>query len=74
MIVCSCHAVSDSTVKEALDGGASDLEQVGAKCAAGTGCGGCHKRLERMLNEHTPSIQPCPNPARLMLASMLVRG
>ncbi|QGG97101.1 hypothetical protein GH723_12630 [Actinomarinicola tropica] len=50
MIVCHCHAVNDATVLDAIAGGAGDVAAVGRACRAGTGCGGCHETLARLLD------------------------
>jgi bacterioferritin-associated ferredoxin len=49
MIVCLCGAVSDSTIREAIHGGASTVEGVGDACMAGTECGKCRTTIELML-------------------------
>jgi bacterioferritin-associated ferredoxin len=53
MVVCSCRAVSDSAVREAIAAGATSVEDVTAHCAAASRCGGCWPTLERMLLEHS---------------------
>lgn len=51
-IACSCHAVRDHVVAEAIvEGGAESVEQIGDHCSAGSTCGGCHPTLERLLDE-----------------------
>jgi bacterioferritin-associated ferredoxin len=47
--VCSCRAVNDTTVRAVIASGASSIEEIGARCGAGTQCGGCHVLLERLL-------------------------
>ena len=49
MIICQCEAVSDRAVRSAIRGGAIDLDTIAADCGAGSGCGGCHVRLQRLL-------------------------
>ena len=49
MILCHCRAVSDRSVRKAIDTGACDLEAVAARCGAGTSCGGCHPALMSLL-------------------------
>jgi NAD(P)H-nitrite reductase large subunit len=50
-IACSCHGVRDGAVVEAIDDGASSVEEIIDRCAAGGTCGGCHPTLERLLQE-----------------------
>lgn len=51
MLVCSCKAVSDRTVRAAIGSGAATVSEVTRRCKAGGGCGGCHVLLERLLVE-----------------------
>lgn len=62
MYVCSCLAVCDRTVDAAIATGASTIEEVAVRCAAGTGCGGCWPELQRLLDEHDASRRPAPAP------------
>ena len=54
MIVCSCRAVSDRTVKAAIASGASNIPEVAARCGAGARCGGCWPALSELLDEARP--------------------
>jgi bacterioferritin-associated ferredoxin len=51
MYVCICAAVSEPEVRECIRTGARTAEDIGNRCAAGTGCGSCVERLTRMLAE-----------------------
>ncbi|MET0402455.1 MAG: (2Fe-2S)-binding protein [Cystobacter sp.] len=55
MIVCLCRAVSDRTIRARISEGAQTVEQLGAACGAGTGCGGCHDQLGQLLVDARPS-------------------
>ncbi len=52
MFVCVCHAVTDSKVREAIEGGASTRAEVTRACGAGGDCGACHGHIEDMIEEH----------------------
>ncbi|GIU90513.1 MAG: hypothetical protein KatS3mg010_1612 [Acidimicrobiia bacterium] len=52
MIACQCRVVDDRTVRAAVLAGAAGVAEIGARCGAGTECGGCHRTLERLLREH----------------------
>ena len=52
VIACQCRAVDDRTVHAAVLSGASGVEEIGARCGAGTECGGCRPMLERLLSEY----------------------
>lgn len=41
MIVCHCHAVRAEEIRTEVRLGAETVEVVGARCGAGTRCGGC---------------------------------
>lgn len=56
MIVCHCRAVNERAVERAIDAGARSVEEVGARCGAGTHCGGCHPELERLLSERAQRL------------------
>ncbi|MBX7160691.1 MAG: (2Fe-2S)-binding protein [Acidimicrobiia bacterium] len=49
MIVCHCNAVSEQTIVDEIVAGADSVAEVGARCAAGTTCGGCIPRIEALL-------------------------
>jgi bacterioferritin-associated ferredoxin len=52
VIVCSCRAVTDRTVDAAVASGAHCIEDLAARCGAGSRCGGCWPELERLIDEH----------------------
>jgi len=54
MMVCSCKAVSDRTVRAAIAAGAATVDDVTSRCRAGGGCGGCHSLLEQLLADAQP--------------------
>jgi bacterioferritin-associated ferredoxin len=57
MIVCSCEAVNDRTIRTVIASGAATVEDVTGRCRAGGGCGGCHRLLERLLADCRPEPQ-----------------
>jgi assimilatory nitrate reductase catalytic subunit len=48
-IVCACFSVGTNTINEAIAGGCSSVEQIGARLKAGTNCGSCIPELKRLL-------------------------
>jgi len=48
-IICGCHKVKKSVVLKAIADGADSVEKIGQVTKAGTGCGGCKKKLEKLL-------------------------
>ncbi len=62
MIVCSCHGVSDSTLREAAAAGLSHV-QIVVESRAGTDCGHCREAVAEIIaRSHGPchSASPCP--------------
>ena len=53
MYACICAAVPVVEVRRCIDSGACTVDEIGEQCEAGTGCGGCHDRLEVMIAEQT---------------------
>jgi bacterioferritin-associated ferredoxin len=51
MVVCSCRAVTDRTVRAAICAGADSVDQLASLCTAGSRCGGCWPELQRLLAE-----------------------
>lgn len=52
-IVCECFGVTNRQIKEAVENGASTLEEVADKTGAGTGCGACSDDLQRLVDFFT---------------------
>jgi bacterioferritin-associated ferredoxin len=51
MLVCSCLAVFESTVRNTIAAGASCVDSVGERCGAGRDCGTCIEHIEELLEE-----------------------
>jgi len=49
MFVCVCRAVPETAVLRVIRDGASNLDEVAARCGAGSSCGACRPTLLRML-------------------------
>ncbi|MBO5160068.1 MAG: (2Fe-2S)-binding protein [Tyzzerella sp.] len=52
-VVCECFGVTNGQVKEAVDNGATTLEEVTEATGAGTGCGACNDDLQRLVDFFT---------------------
>jgi len=48
-IVCSCFSVGRKTIHAAIEGGAGDVETIGARVKAGANCGSCKPELGQIL-------------------------
>jgi nitrite reductase (NADH) large subunit len=48
-LVCNCHKVSQSEVREAIAAGADSIDALGVATKAGTGCGSCKSELAQLL-------------------------
>jgi bacterioferritin-associated ferredoxin len=53
VIVCHCRAVTDRTIRAAIEHGAEREDHLGERCGAGRRCGGCLPALRRLIEEHT---------------------
>lgn len=52
-IVCSCFCITKGMIKEAVDSGASTLEEVQAINDVGTACGMCLDEVKRLIDDFT---------------------
>lgn len=57
MFVCVCHAVTDREIREAVDDGVADLDQLQAHCGAGSGCGCCKAMAQELIDAHRMEAQ-----------------
>lgn len=53
VIVCHCFGVSDRRIHAEAGLGASDLDDITARCGAGGDCGGCADLIEDILEIRT---------------------
>ena len=49
-VVCNCLNVTNGMIKDAVDAGASTLEEVQEKTGAGTVCGACLEEIQRVVD------------------------
>ncbi|MCI9535955.1 MAG: (2Fe-2S)-binding protein [Lachnospiraceae bacterium] len=50
-IVCNCMGVTAGEIQDAIEGGASTVEEVQEATGAGTVCGGCLEEIQKMVEE-----------------------
>ncbi len=53
VIVCHCFGVSDRRIHAEAGLGANDLDDITARCGAGSDCGGCADLIEDILEIRT---------------------
>ncbi|MDP6795582.1 MAG: (2Fe-2S)-binding protein [Verrucomicrobiota bacterium] len=59
-LICHCFQVTASAVRGAIDdGGAERVEEVSRLTAAGSGCGSCQCRIQRLLAGLPAECGPC---------------
>jgi bacterioferritin-associated ferredoxin len=66
-LVCLCHGVSERRVRREIEHGATTIEDVAARCQAGSCCHGCHPTIDAMLVEHEQAVV-APRRRRLRIA------
>lgn len=49
-VVCSCYGITNGMIKDAVDAGASTLEEVQEKTEAGTACGACLDDVQHLVD------------------------
>ena len=50
-VVCNCMNITNGMIKEAVDAGASTLEEVQEATGAGTICGACVEDVEHLIEQ-----------------------
>jgi len=50
-IVCNCFSVTNGMIKDAVDAGATTLEEVQDATGAGTACGACLDDVQRVVEQ-----------------------
>ena len=50
-IVCNCYSVTNGMIKEAVDSGATTLEEVQDATGAGTACGACLDDIQHLVDQ-----------------------
>lgn len=50
-IICYCMSVTNGMIKDAVDAGASTLEEVQEATGAGTVCGSCLEDIQRLVEQ-----------------------
>ena len=50
-VVCNCLGVTNGMIKNAVEAGASSLEEVQEATSAGTACGGCTENVEHLIEQ-----------------------
>ena len=62
MIICLCSPTTDRQIESLIRDGASSVDEIGARCGAGTGCGACRCEIERRL-DRAQAAGDCPGQA-----------
>ncbi|MBS9782158.1 MAG: (2Fe-2S)-binding protein [Gammaproteobacteria bacterium] len=52
MYICLCHAVTDSTIKKAIDNGASSVQDLKDELNVATCCGRCLNEVNEIMENH----------------------
>ncbi len=54
--ICNCHKVNESDLIEAVQAGASSIDELGESTRAGTGCGSCRGQLSQIIQKHRKAV------------------
>ncbi len=57
MIVCICNNVNSTTIKSAIELGATSVEHVKTATGAASCCGKCQFKVNRLVQDHVPEQQ-----------------
>ncbi|QOR35524.1 (2Fe-2S)-binding protein [Clostridium sp. 'deep sea'] len=49
-VICACFDVTKNQIIEAINNGASTVDEVGEVTNAGTGCGACRDEIQNIIN------------------------
>ncbi len=52
MFVCVCHAVTDREIREAVERGVADVDQLEELYGVGSGCGSCRVMAQQIVDAH----------------------
>jgi len=59
-LICHCYQVNASSILSAIDeGDAETIEEVTRATSAGSGCGSCQCRIQRLLSGFPAECGPC---------------
>ena len=67
MYICHCRAVTDSTIRAAIDAGATSAAEVRRRCGAGSVCGGCYPAVRALVAAHAAAAAEPQRCARAVL-------
>jgi len=56
VIVCHCRCATDREIRRAVREGATSLHEVGSRCGAGSGCGGCADAVVEIISAELGSV------------------
>ena len=57
MYVCLCKAVTDKQIRDAVDNGVQNIDQLQDSCGAVTGCGRCREVAQELIEERLADTQ-----------------
>ena len=69
MVLCICQAVTECEVDAVIHAGARSLDEVAARCGAGTDCGCCRDAIEERLGQERPCGRGCKDCPRAVASA-----
>jgi bacterioferritin-associated ferredoxin len=66
-LVCLCYGVNERRIRREIDHGASTIDEIAARCLAGSCCQSCHPTIDELLAEQTTQVA-VPRRRRFLVA------
>ena len=63
MLICTCFAITDKRIRQAIRGGCTSIQSLERRTGAGTDCGMCRIDLKRLLAESERTSETRPSEA-----------
>ena len=69
MYICICNAVTDSAIRDAVEGGARSLCELSFRTGCSTQCGRCVPRAREVMNQALADISAAPVSVNLQVVT-----
>lgn len=69
MYICVCHAVTETTIRQAVRKGAHNLQDISFQTGAGTQCGSCVRQAREIIAGELEQHGCTPSPVQLRMVA-----